>query len=107
MCLAQLHPKGLRLAPQRLIKDCSTFPTYGLRVDLHILHRVLRFPLLRVASFECLSHYHHTSTHKLLGVLYRDLNVVEYWVQEAKLGRFEVDNVAGHIVGLPTYVLVG
>jgi hypothetical protein len=40
-------------------------------------------------------------------VLYRDLNVVEYWVKEAQHGRFEVDNVAGHIVGLPTYVLVG
>jgi len=40
-------------------------------------------------------------------VLYRDLNVAEYWVKEAQQGRFEVDNVAGHIVGLPTYVLVG
>jgi predicted nucleotidyltransferase len=40
-------------------------------------------------------------------VLYRDLDVAEYWVKEAQQGRFEVDNVAGHIVGLPTYVLMG
>jgi predicted nucleotidyltransferase len=40
-------------------------------------------------------------------VLYRDLNVAEYWVKEAQQGQFEVDNVAGHIVGLPTYVLMG
>lgn len=40
-------------------------------------------------------------------VLYRDLDVVEYWTEEAQQGRFEVDNVAGHIVGLPTYVLAG
>lgn len=40
-------------------------------------------------------------------VLYRDLDFVEHWVAEAEQGRFEVDNVAGHIVGLPTYVLAG
>ncbi len=40
-------------------------------------------------------------------VLYRDLDFVEQWVEEAQQGRFEVDNVAGHIVGLSTYVLAG
>ncbi|GHO68285.1 hypothetical protein KSC_071770 [Ktedonobacter sp. SOSP1-52] len=40
-------------------------------------------------------------------VLYRDLTVVEYWIKEAEGGRFEVDNMAGHIVGLPTYVQMG
>lgn len=40
-------------------------------------------------------------------VLYRDLNSIEHWVAEAEQGRFEIDNVAGHIVGLPTYVPVG
>ncbi len=40
-------------------------------------------------------------------VLYRDLDFVERWLEETQQGRFEVDNVAGHIVGLPTYVLAG
>jgi hypothetical protein len=40
-------------------------------------------------------------------VLYRDLNAIERWVIDAQQGRFEVDNVAGHIVGLPTYVPMG
>jgi predicted nucleotidyltransferase len=40
-------------------------------------------------------------------VLYRDLSAVEHWVKEAQQGRFEVDNVAGLIIGLPTYVLAG
>ena len=38
--------------PHRLMKDRSTSPTYGARVDLHILHKVLRLPLLAVASYE-------------------------------------------------------
>jgi hypothetical protein len=38
---------------------------------------------------------------------YRDLDQVEHWTREADAGRFEVENVAGHIVGLPTYVLAG
>jgi hypothetical protein len=38
--------------PHRLMKDRSTSPTYGTRVDLHILHKVLRPPLLEVASYE-------------------------------------------------------
>jgi len=40
-------------------------------------------------------------------VLYRDLDFVAYWTAQAQQGRFEVDNVAGHIVGLPTYVPAG
>ena len=40
-------------------------------------------------------------------VLYRDLDKVTHWLEEARQGRFEVDNVAGHIVGLPTYVAAG
>lgn len=38
--------------PHRLMKDRSTSPTYGTRVDLHILHKVLRPPLLAVANYE-------------------------------------------------------
>lgn len=40
-------------------------------------------------------------------LLYRDLELVEHWLGEAEHGRFEVDLVAGHIAGLPTYVLAG
>jgi len=40
-------------------------------------------------------------------VLYRDLDFIEHWLSEAQEGRYEVDNVAGHIAGLPTYVLAG
>jgi hypothetical protein len=40
-------------------------------------------------------------------VLYRDLNVVDFWVAEAEAGRFEIDRVGGHVAGLPTYVLAG
>ena len=40
-------------------------------------------------------------------VLYRDLDFAERWLEEAQKGWFEVDNIAGHIVGLPTYVLAG
>ena len=40
-------------------------------------------------------------------VLYRDLDRATHWLEEARKGRFEVDNVAGHIVGLPTYVAAG
>jgi predicted nucleotidyltransferase len=34
-------------------------------------------------------------------LLYRNLDVVERWTREAEAGRFEVDDVAGHSVGLP------
>jgi predicted nucleotidyltransferase len=40
-------------------------------------------------------------------VLLRDLDVVERWWAEAQSGRFEIDNVEGHIAGLPTYTPVG
>ena len=40
-------------------------------------------------------------------LLYRDLDVVEHWIAEADAGRFEIDRVGGHIVGLPAYVLAG
>ncbi|MCH8813721.1 MAG: nucleotidyltransferase domain-containing protein [Chloroflexi bacterium] len=40
-------------------------------------------------------------------ILYRDLDFVEHWVREVEEGRYEVDNVAGQISGVPTYVLVG
>jgi hypothetical protein len=40
-------------------------------------------------------------------VLLRDLDRVEHWWADAKEGRFEIDNVEGHIAGLPTYTPVG
>lgn len=38
-------------------------------------------------------------------VLLRDLDVVEHWQQRAENGEFEVDNLLGHIAGIPTYTL--
>jgi predicted nucleotidyltransferase len=40
-------------------------------------------------------------------LLYRDLDFVSHWIDEAEVGRFEVDRVFGYIAGMPTYVLVG
>jgi predicted nucleotidyltransferase len=40
-------------------------------------------------------------------VLLRDLDQIEVWWAEAREGRFEIDNVEGHLAGLPTYVPVG
>jgi predicted nucleotidyltransferase len=40
-------------------------------------------------------------------VLLRNLDVVEGWWADARAGRFDVDNVEGHIAGLPTYTPVG
>jgi nucleotidyltransferase-like protein len=40
-------------------------------------------------------------------VLLRDLDVVEGWWTDAQAGRFDIDNVEGHIAGLPTYTPVG
>jgi predicted nucleotidyltransferase len=40
-------------------------------------------------------------------VLFRDLDTVEHWLDEAEHGRFEVLIQNGYIVGAPTYVLVG
>jgi hypothetical protein len=40
-------------------------------------------------------------------VLLRNLDVVEGWWADAQAGQFEIDNVEGHIAGLPTYTPVG
>jgi hypothetical protein len=40
-------------------------------------------------------------------VLFRDLDVVERWLGDARRGRFEVLAQNGYIVGAPTYLLVG
>ncbi len=40
-------------------------------------------------------------------VLLRDLDVVERWWDDAMAGRFDIDDVEGHIAGLPTYTPVG
>ncbi|HLN15801.1 MAG TPA: nucleotidyltransferase domain-containing protein [Acidimicrobiales bacterium] len=38
---------------------------------------------------------------------YRDLDEVLHWVEEAKAGRFRIERLSTHSVGIPTYVLVG
>jgi predicted nucleotidyltransferase len=40
-------------------------------------------------------------------VLLRDLDQVERWWDDARDGRFGVDNVPGHLAGLPTYTVLG
>jgi predicted nucleotidyltransferase len=40
-------------------------------------------------------------------VLFRDLAVIEIWLQDAQQGRFEVLTQNGYIVGAPTYLSVG
>ena len=40
-------------------------------------------------------------------LLYRDLDVVQHWLDEAEAGRFEVDQVEGYLAGMATYVLAG
>ena len=40
-------------------------------------------------------------------LLYRDLDFVQHWVDEAEAGRYEVDQVEGYLAGMATYVLVG
>jgi hypothetical protein len=40
-------------------------------------------------------------------LLYRDLDVVQHWIDEAESGRYEVDQVAGYLAGMATYVLAG
>ncbi len=40
-------------------------------------------------------------------LLYRDLDFVRHWAEEAEMGRFEVDLVEGYVAGMPTYVLAG
>jgi hypothetical protein len=40
-------------------------------------------------------------------LLYRDLDVVRHWLEEAKAGRYEVDRVEGYVAGMATYALAG
>lgn len=40
-------------------------------------------------------------------LLFRDLDTVERWTEEAEQGRFEVLSQNGYLVGAPTYVPVG
>ena len=40
-------------------------------------------------------------------VLYRDLDTIEHWMEDAEKGRFQVLNQNGHVVGAPTYLPVG
>ena len=40
-------------------------------------------------------------------LLYRDLDVVRHWLDEADAGRYEVDQVEGYLAGMATYVLAG
>ncbi|MBU3690222.1 MAG: nucleotidyltransferase domain-containing protein [Actinobacteria bacterium] len=38
-------------------------------------------------------------------VILRDVDVVEHWTNEAAAGRYEVDQLLGHLAGFPTYTL--
>jgi hypothetical protein len=40
-------------------------------------------------------------------LLYRDLDIVQHWLDEAEAGRYEIDQVEGYLAGIATYVLVG
>ena len=40
-------------------------------------------------------------------MLFRDLDVVEPWTQDAREGRFEVLAQSGHVAGAPTYLPMG
>ena len=40
-------------------------------------------------------------------LLYRDLDVVQHWLEEAEAGRYEVHQVDGYLAGMATYVLAG
>jgi hypothetical protein len=40
-------------------------------------------------------------------LLYRDVDVVQGWIDEAEAGRYEVDQLAGSLAGMASYVLVG
>jgi hypothetical protein len=39
-------------------------------------------------------------------LLYRDLDVVQHWLDEAEAGRYEVERVEGWLAGMASYVLV-
>jgi hypothetical protein len=40
-------------------------------------------------------------------LLYRDLDVVQHWLDEAGAGSYEVERVEGSVAGMATYVLAG
>jgi hypothetical protein len=40
-------------------------------------------------------------------LLYRDLDVVQHWLDEGETGRYEIDQVEGYLAGMATYVLAG
>jgi hypothetical protein len=40
-------------------------------------------------------------------LLYRDLDVVQHWLDEAEARRYVVDHVQGYLAGMASYVLVG
>jgi hypothetical protein len=40
-------------------------------------------------------------------LLYRDLDLVQHWLDEAEAGRYELDLVESYLGGMATYVLVG
>jgi hypothetical protein len=40
-------------------------------------------------------------------LLYRDLDVIQPWLDEAEAGRYELDQVEGYLAGMATYVLAG
>ena len=40
-------------------------------------------------------------------LLYRDLDVVQHWLDEAEAGTYEVAQVEGYLAGMATYVLAG
>jgi hypothetical protein len=38
---------------------------------------------------------------------YRELDIVQHWIDETEDGNYEVDRVEGYVVGMATYVLAG
>jgi hypothetical protein len=40
-------------------------------------------------------------------LLYRDLDVVQHWIDEAQAGSYDVDRVEGYVAGMATYLLAG
>jgi hypothetical protein len=40
-------------------------------------------------------------------LIYRDVDVVRHWLDEADAGKYEVDRVEGYLAGMATYVLPG
>jgi hypothetical protein len=40
-------------------------------------------------------------------LLYRELDAVKRWIDEAEVGRYELDQLEGYLAGMATYVLAG